>query len=146
MAFYDQTHTTKKFRLGTKKTDVASNQYIYMKGVASLAAGSWVTYDENHAPTLLAADAVGPVAISMVANTSATNYSWFQVDGVNTIAKTDTVAADLPLYIDGTAGRTDDAVVNGDLVYGAFSQTADTSNVATVRIHFPFVTNIVIET
>jgi hypothetical protein len=82
----------------------------------------------------------------MAANTSATNYSWFQVHGVNTIAKTDTVAADKPLYIDGTTGRADDAVVNGDLIYNAFSQTADTTNVCTVRIHYPFVTAVVIET
>lgn len=146
MAFSTDIDTYKKFRLGTIKGDTSSNAFIYMKGVASLAAGTWVTFDENFAPTLLVADAVGPVAISMSANTSATNYSWFQRTGVNTVAKTDTVAADLPLYIDGTAGRADDAVVNGDLIYGAFSQTADTTNVCTVRIDHPYVTNIVIET
>lgn len=146
MAWYEQIDTAKKFRLGTEKRDITGSVYHYGKGVASLTAGDWVTFDENYAPTRLLADLVGPVAISMAANTSATNYSWFQRVGVNTIAKTDTVLADLPMYIDGTTGRVDDAVVNGDLVYGAFSMTADTSNVATVRIDRPYVTNIVIET
>jgi hypothetical protein len=142
MAWYSDTDSSKKFPLGFTRQDVNGNEYIYMKGVASLAIGSWVTFDENFAPTLLAADAVGPVAISMAANTAATTYSWFQRKGVNTVAKTDTVAADVQLYIDGTAGRADDAVVTGDLILGASSQTADTSNVATVRIDYPSVTNV----
>lgn len=143
--WYEALHTSKRFRLGTVKTDVKGNEYIYLKGVGSNAAGVWSTYDENFAPTLLVANAIGPVSISMAANTSATNYSWYQVHGVNLIASTDTVAADKPLYIDGTTGRADDAVVNGDLIYGAISMSADATNVATVWIHYPFVTDIVIE-
>jgi hypothetical protein len=122
------------------------NEYIYLKGGTNVAVGSWVTFDENHAPTLVTTTAVGFVAISMAANTLTTTYSWYQVYGVNTVAKTDTVAADKPLYIDGTAGRADDAVVNGDLIYGAISETSDTSNVATVRISYPFTTGITVET
>jgi hypothetical protein len=97
--------------------------------------------DEAFAPTLLAANAIGPVAISMVANTSATNYSWYQVYGTNLIAKTDTVAADKQLYIDGTAGRADDAVVTGDMILGASTNDADATNVCSVRISYPFVTD-----
>lgn len=141
MSFSTAIHTSKKFRLGTKKTDVDGNVFVYGKGVASLAAGSWVTLDENFAPTLLAANAVGPVAISMSANTSATNYSWFQIYGNNTIAKSDTTAADAALFIDGTAGRVDDAGVAGDWISGAVSTAADTSNVLPVFIAYPFVYN-----
>lgn len=142
MAFYTDIHLVKKFRLGLRKGDVGSNTFIYMKGVASNAAGKWVTYDEGFVPTLLAANAVGPVAISMSANTSATNYSWYQVQGINTIASTDTVAADKALFIDGTAGRADDAVVTGDLIIGAYSMTADTANVATVSLSNPHVSDV----
>lgn len=144
--WYEALHAAKRYRLGTIKTDIKGNDYIYLKGVASLAAGEWVVYDENYAPTRLATTLVGPVAISMAANILATTYSWFQVHGINLVAKTDTVAADKPLYIDGTTGRADDAVVNGDLIYNAFSQTADATNVTTVYIHYPFVTAVVIET
>lgn len=142
-SFTDQLHTSKRFRLGTEKKDIAGNIFRYMKGGTSVAAGSWVTFAaDTNVPTLLAGDAVGPVAISMVANTSATNYSWYQVYGNNAIAKSDTVAgAAVGLYIDGTAGRVDDAVVTGDLVVNAFPTAADTANILPVFINRPCVTN-----
>jgi hypothetical protein len=142
MAFYSVVDTSKKQRLGKKFSDSAGNEYVYLAGVASNAAGKWVTYDESFATTLLAANAVGPVAISMAAVDSSSKYGWFQIYGVNTIASTDTVAADVALFIDGTSGRADDAVVTGDLIVGAYSQTSDTSNVATVRLVYPHVTNV----
>lgn len=128
--------------IGTRANDSSGNQYIYLKGVGSTAAGSWVSYDENYATTLLAANAVGSVAIAMAAVDATTKYGWYQIYGVNTIAKTDTVAADKALFIDGTAGRADDAVVTGDLIVGAASMTSDTSNVATVQLNYPFVTDV----
>lgn len=133
--------TTAKYPLGSRAYDKSGNEYIYLKGIGSTVAGSWVSFDENGATALLAANAVGPVAIAMAAIVANT-YGWYQIFGVNTIASTDTVAADKSLFIDGTNGRADDAVVTGDLIVGAASQTADTSNVATVRLHHPFVTDV----
>ena len=132
-------HTTQKEDIGSM-IDVGGKIYVYMKGVASGAAGAWVTFDENFQTALLVADAVGMVGIMMGALVAST-WGWVQRYGVNTIAKTDTVAADLPLYIDGTAGRADDAVVTGDLIVGAVSETADSTNVATVFLNWPYVTN-----
>ncbi len=133
--------TSAKVPVGTKAKDRSGNEFIYLQGVASTAAGSWVTFDEGGLTTLLAANAVGPVAIAMAA-TVANTFGWYQIDGVNTIASTDTVAADVACYIDGTAGRADDAVVTGDLIVGAMTRTSDTANVATVQISRPFVTNV----
>lgn len=133
--------TAKTDVLGQRRQDESGKQYIYLAGAASTAAGVWVTFDESFATTLLAANAVGPVAIAMAAVDSTSKYGWYQIYGVNTIASTDTVAADKPLYIDGTAGRADDAVVTGDLIVGAVSSTADTSNVATVFLNYPYVTD-----
>lgn len=132
-----QVHT-----LGTRARDTSGNEYVYLKGVGSTTAGSWVSYDENYATTLLAGNAVGPVAIAMAAIDATTEFGWYQIYGVNTVAKTDTVAADKALFIDGTAGRADDAVVTGDLIVGAQSMTADSSNVATVFIQYPHVTDV----
>lgn len=132
-----QVHT-----LGTRARDTSGNEYVYLKGVGSTTAGSWVSYDENYATTLLAGNAVGPVAIAMAAIDATTEFGWYQIYGVNTVAKTDTVNADKALFIDGTAGRADDAVVTGDLIVGAASMTADTSNVATVQLNYPFVTDV----
>lgn len=141
MAFTSDVHTTKRFRLGTRKEDVSGNVFIYLKGVGSTAAGKWVSWDENFATTLLAANAVGPVGIAMAAIDATTKYGWYQIYGVNTIASTDTVAADAALFIDGTAGRADDAGVAGDWIEGAWSMTADTANVATVFLKNPAVYN-----
>lgn len=137
----DTIDTTQAVPLGTRIRDNAGGEYIYLKGVASTTAGSWVTFDENFATTLLAANAAGPVAIAMAATDATTEFGWYQIFGKNTVAKTDTVAADAALYIDGTAGRVDDLGVAGDWVSGAVSSTADTANVATVFICYPFVYN-----
>jgi len=133
--------TTPSIQLGTRGRDAQGNEYIFLQGVASTAAGSWVTYNHAFATTLLAADAVGSVAIAMAAINATTKYGWYQIFGKNTIASTDTVVAGASLYIDGTAGRADDAVVAGDLIVGAFSRSADTANVATVQLCYPVVTN-----
>lgn len=137
----DTIDTSAKVALGTRGYDMSGNEYIYLKGVGSTAQGSWVVYDEDHATTLIVANEVGPVAIAMAAINAITSYGWYQIFGKNTVAKTDTVAADAALYIDGTAGRADDAGVAGDIILGAYSMTADTSNVATVYITYPHISN-----
>jgi hypothetical protein len=134
-------HSSAKQTLGTKAVDTLGNQYIYLLGVASTGAGSWVTFDNAYATALLTANAIGPVAIAMAA-TVASTYGWYMVRGICTIAKTDTVAASKALYIDATDGRADDANVAGDMIVGALSLTADTTNVATVWISNPYVTDV----
>lgn len=142
MAWYEEIDTVKKFPLGHRNKDVNGNEYVYLKGVASNAAGEWLVWDEDYATTRLTADEVGPVGVSMSAFDATTEFGWAQIYGKNTVAKTDTVAADKALYIDGTAGRADDADVAGDSIHGAFSMTADTSNVATVFLSYPWVSDI----
>jgi hypothetical protein len=138
--------SSQQIPLGTRVRDTAGNEYVYLKGVTSTAAGSWVTYNSaTYATTLLAADAVGPVAIAMAAVDANTKFGWYQVFGNNSIAKSDTVAGAGALYIDGTAGRVDDADVAGDVVIGAYSTAADTSNVLPVFISYPHVSNIAID-
>lgn len=137
--------SSQQVTLGTRARDEQGNEYIYLKGVGSTTAGSWVTFDEDYATALLTGNAVGPVAIAMAAVDATSEFGWYQVFGVNTIAKTDTVAADAQLYIDGTDGRADDADVAGDAIIGAISRTADTSNVATVWISYPYVCDSAID-
>ena len=130
-----------KATLGSRGIDKSGNEYIYLQGVASTVAGDWTVYDSSYATTRLVANSVGPIAIAMAAIDSTSSYGWYQVFGINTIARTDTVAANKSLYIDGTAGRADDLGVTGDLIIGAYSLTADTSNVATVYLNYPSVSN-----
>ena len=142
MSWYEEIDTVKKFPLGHRNKDVNGNEYVYLKGVASNASGEWLVWDEDYATTRLTADEVGPVGVSMSAFDVTTEFGWAQIYGKNTVAKTDTVATDKALYIDGTAGRADDADVAGDSIHGAFSMTADTSNVATVFLSYPWVSDI----
>lgn len=142
-AFHSDTSiidTSNQFILGMRSWDSAGNEYVYLQGTASTVAGDWIVYDKDFGTTRLVPDEVGPVGIAMAA-VVADNFGWYQNFGINTIAKTDTIAANSSLYIDGTVGRVDDAGVSGDLVIGAYSMTADTSNVATVSINYPSVSN-----
>ena len=141
MAWYSEVDSSKKWRLGTRKRDVAGNEYIYLAGVASLVAEDFVVFDESYATTRAIADEVGPVAVAMAAVDASTEYGWFGIYGVFT-GDTATVAADKALYLTATAGRLDDADVAGDSVHGAFSMAADSSNSCSVFLNYPFVTDI----
>lgn len=134
-------YDTKEYKLGERVRDNIGNEYIFLKGVASTAAGSFASWDNAYATALLAANAVGCVGVAKAAIV-ANKYGFYQIYGINEEASTDTIAADKQLYIDGTAGRADDAAVAGDLIVGAVSMTADTSNVATVMLNYPYVTDV----
>ena len=132
------TDATQQVALGTRARDVNANEYIYLLGTAALVGGTWVHYNLDTGTTeKMTAGAVRPVAISGTSITAGL-YGWFQIFGKNTLAATDTVAALKQLYIDGTAGRADDLAVSGDAIVNAISLTADTSNVATVFIQYPY--------
>ncbi len=133
-------HDSALHTLGSK-TRRNGKEYIYLTGVASTAAGSWVSFDEEHLTSLLVADAVGRVGIAMAA-TVASTYGWYQIYGKSTTAKVLASFADNGLiYSTATAGSVDDAVVTGDLVVGAIGRSAISGGVATVELNYPFATN-----
>ena len=108
--------------LGTRARDLAGNEYIYMAGCASTILGSWVTYDELYATTLLAGTSVGPVAVAMAA-----------IDA--TIG-----AADVAVGYETTAGHVGDGHGAGDQIYGAVARDAISANTTgTFQINYPFV-------
>lgn len=141
------TSTTQKQALGTivRAFDVTygEGEFIYLLGVASTAINDWVTYNrDDNGTTLLAANAIGPVAIAMSANI-ASQYGWYQISG-KAVGSCLTAFADNGLvYITATAGHVDDTSVAGDLVNlskGA-STTVAASGVADFEINRPFVDN-----
>lgn len=122
--------------------DEDGNAYIFGLGVASCAAGSWVSLDEAAQATLLAADAKGRVGVAMAAIT-ATNKGYFQIFGKTTTAKAATGFADNGnIYATATAGTIDDAVVAGDRVHGAWGRSAVSGGVITAELCFPYVEDI----
>lgn len=146
MAWFNDFGASKKFRLGTRKRDVAGSEFIFLTGVASTTANDVVTYDEDFLTTLSTANAVGPVAVAQSACV-ASKYGWYQVWG-NSVVNTDAaVAADVQMFLTSTAGDVDDADVAGDTIIGMVSVAVDVScdTTTAVWLSYPFCTNVAID-
>lgn len=141
--------TTQKHPLGfrVQAYDPTYNvgQFVYAKGVASCAVGSWVTLNSDDWSTaLLAANAIGPVGVAMSACVAG-EYGWFQVYGK-------AVGKALAGYVDnalvwatGTAGSVDDAIVDGDMVHlakGASAVDTPSTGLAEFEIAYPYTDDI----
>jgi hypothetical protein len=142
------TSTTKQHTLGTVVTaeERGSNgngvgDFIYLKGVADTAVGSWVTYNaDDFSTALLAADAIGPVAVAMSANV-ANQYGWYQIRGKAVAKAAAAFADDGNVYATATAGTIDDAIVAGDRVKnakGASALDGPATGMAEFEIDRPF--------
>lgn len=119
-----------------------AGEFIYLKGVASTAVGSWVLYNpDDYSTTLLAANDIGSVAVAMSANV-ASQYGWYQIKG-KAIGKALTGFVDnANVYSTATAGSVDDAVVAGDRVKnakGASAVDTPSTGLAEFEIDRPFV-------
>ena len=143
MAFYDQVHAEKKFRLGTRVRDVAGNEFIYLKGVASTAVGSWVFFDEAHVTTLTVANSLGRVAVARAAVDATTKFGWYQIYGSVSALCLASFADNAKVWVTSTAGSVDDADVAVDLVDGAIGRSArdTTTGLATFELNYPMCLN-----
>lgn len=140
----DSTETTPLVPLGTRirarHTTYGEGEFIYLLGAANTTANTWVTYNaDDHSTTLLAANAIGAVGISMAANV-ANQYGWYQIYGKG-IGKALTGYVDNALvYATSTAGSIDDAVVAGDRVKNAIGASAvgtPSSGLAEFELYYP---------
>ena len=138
------TSTTIKHSLGgrMKCSDptYGEGEFIYLKGVASTAIGSVVTFNADDNSTALAsANAVGPIAVAMSANV-ANQYGWYQIYGKG-VAKVLTGFADnADCYLTATAGSVDDADVAGDYIRGMKGASAigtPSAGLAEVELWYP---------
>lgn len=147
MAFYDDVHSTKKYRLGTRKRDVAGNEYIYLQGVSSCVDGSWVTFDEDFVTTLAVADAQGQVAVANAAVDATTEYGWFTIWGTANALCLASFADNGKVWLTATAGSVDDADVAGDAVIGAIGRSArdTTTGTADFQLNYPMVQDMAID-
>ena len=138
--------TTQKVPLGTiisardrDSTSVGEGEFIYLKGVASTAAGSVVTYDNSTYATTLSA--VGgniprPVAVAMAA-TVANTFGWYQIAGIAVVKKTCTVslaagAAVAVLTTGLIAGTGSGKEIQGAVVHAVASAAAGRTTVQVV--------------
>lgn len=120
-----------------KDPTYGEGEFILLKGVANLAVGSIVTYNTSNFTTALAPAGTNkpqPVAVSMAANTSSSNWSWFQISGIAVAAKTaaTTLSADVAIGV-ATAGLVS-ASSTGAEVQGALVAVAAGTSETTVQI------------
>jgi hypothetical protein len=137
------TDTEQKHKLGTIVRAVdptyGEAEFIYLKGVASTAVGSLVTYNTSSWTTTLAAvgtNKAQPIAVAMSANV-ASQYGWYQISGVAVMKKTCTVslaanAAVGVLTIGLVAGTGSGKEIQGALVAAVASATAGRTTVQVV--------------
>ena len=137
----DVNSTTQEHTLGTiikcKSSALGSGEFIYLQGVASTTVGSLVTYDDTW-QTALGTSAVGapsvPFAIAMSACV-ANEYGWYQISGMATAAKANTVS-----FADGAGFGAGSglavAVATGNVLQAAVVRTVASakSDVTTVAV------------
>ncbi len=114
-------------------------EFIYLAGVAGTTAGSVVTYDSTTGLTTLlpitTKNLDQPVAVSMAANTSASNFSWYQIEGSATIKKTAVkVNPTVALYGSATTGRLMPTAASGRQILNTRSLNTATVASATSTI------------
>lgn len=141
--------TVQEHSLGIRGQDSSGNEYVYLKGVADTAVGTWVSFDEAGDTIRLVANAVGRVGVAMAAIV-ADRYGWYQIYGKNTVALgvDGADASDEVVYTTATDGSIDDHTggdAGGEMVVGAFIRVAESSNVCTVELNYPFVCNAAID-
>lgn len=137
------TSTTQNHNFGTivrgADPTYGEAEFIYLKGVASTAVGSVVTYDNSTFQTTLSA--VGgniprPIAIAMSANV-ASQYGWYQISGIAVVKKTCTVSlaagAAVGVLTTGLiAGTGSGKEIAGAVVHAVASATAGRTTVQVV--------------
>ena len=141
--------TTQNLPLGTIIQAIdetyGAGEFIYLKGAANTTVGSVVTYNsDDNSTTLLAANAIGPVAVAMSASVAG-EFGWYQIQG-KAVVKAGTVADNGNVYATATAGTVDDAVVAGDRVKNAKFASADgtpSAGLAECEIARPFMDDAV---
>lgn len=132
--------TTQLWPLGKiiKARDTGTTAYgdvemMYLKGGTNVAAKSVCTVNSDMSTTLIAARAKGAVVVSIGAVDATTKYGWFVCRG-KAAAASDGVTDAAALYIDGTAGRVDDAAVAGDQIIGAVAASGDDTNTIVINL------------
>ena len=127
--------TTATYGLGTLGGTTSANGikiFVYAKGVASCAVGSFVVFDEAWASALVTHQAYGGVGLAPAAIT-ASKFGWYQVYGYNAAGKVLASCADnAAAYTSGTAGSLDDAGASQTLISGAHPRAAVGGSAGTV--------------
>lgn len=140
----DEVHTAALNALLATAKDAAGNEYIYLKGVGSLVAYDAVTYDELGITTLLAANAIGPVAIAQAAVDATTKWGWFMIRGTSTVNMVANSADNAGLGKETTNGKLGDNRAAGDQIANMVARSATTgAATGTAQFTYPYVDDFI---
>jgi hypothetical protein len=147
----DDVHSTQQNPLGTRAFDGLGNEYVYLKGVASVVQGAWVAIDVGRDGIVagLDTDVAGTlksrVAVAMAA-VVADKYGWFciytgplGVAGLSAASATDAkavVATSTVFVVDDAEGGAE-ILVNGAFYVGAVDTPA--SGQAYFVLNYPYI-------
>lgn len=128
--------------------DYGAGEFVYLKGVASTAVGSWVGYSPALGTSVLAtANGTYPLAVAMAVCDTTTKFGWYQISGTaQAKGLTSITHSSGFLALTGTAGSVDDASVIGDHIFNARKTTAVHVVGTFTDTYFlsrPFTTNLV---
>lgn len=114
---------------------LGSAEFIYLKGVASLAVGDVVTYNAFTGATTRwagTANTGAPLAIAVSAPSSS-QYGWFQISGNAVVTCSGTVAAGDAAFYSATA-TLKTAAVNGKQVLNCVAASANGATVGSTAL------------
>lgn len=117
-------------------------EFIYLKGVASTIVGSVVTFDEAGVTALIAADAVGPVAVALAIVDDVAKFGWYGISGTFPTDVVASCADNAAIGRETTNGKVGDGFASGDQIFGAVSRAATTAAaVVNCQYQYPYVGN-----
>ena len=140
---FTEVDTAQRMALGSI-IHTGDKAYVYVKGVTDGAAGKWATYTPAGVTVLTVADINGQAGIFMAALDATTKFGFLQVFGSNATASVTAATAGAALYATATPGRLDESAVAGDMALNVAVTVTGVSNVATVFLHFPPVSDVAI--
>lgn len=131
--------TTQNLPIGTivrgLDPNLGAGEFIYLLGVASTAAGDFVTWNGLTGQTTRWAGTVllgSPLAVALTANPAA-SYGWYQISGNAVGSSSGTVAQGDQAYWNAAA-QVKSAVVASKQVVGAVASTANNATVGGVAL------------
>lgn len=104
----------------------AKAEFVYLQGCAGTIAGTVVTYDEAGLTSLIALNAVGPVAVALAPCVAGT-FGWYAVRGTFPVDVVASCADNAKLGIETTSGKVGDGCAVGDAISGMVSRAATTT-------------------
>jgi len=138
----DQVDTSPIFQMGTTAKAVYDSsgsitlhgEFIYQTGVASCAAGSWVSLNPDSDVVALLADGhIGGAAVAVSAAV-ASSYGWFQRTGKASALLAASVADNAALHTTATAGQAGAAASGQSEITGARAAAASGSSAANTDV------------